>query len=310
MSTNYAIRISLIGALTASIGGKKAHGNATIARRRPPPAPVVEAKPADTPEHSGSSWMGEGDLESSSLASRLASKPHLSASSTGSAAAPAVKLSDRTGQEYEIPTHVLTGESPPPPAPKAGAQSKPRQRSTGETIKPKIVIEYLTSGNAPNQTGGSRAERRGPKEPRNDSGQGETGRRPQRNSARRGGARGRGGSRFGANQRRSEDTESEAYVPPLPPSSPHFHATNLQNLFDLPIKPVSDKVQAMAQRVQLAMEHKGGDYSRLLPNSVAGEIAPVARAQATMGRRRDVGDRRRAGALQIVETMVGKQTQV
>ena len=100
----------------------------------------------------------------------------------------------------------------------------------------------------------------------------------------------------------------EQAEPILPPTTVNFETTDLESLFHKHSNSASDKLQAKARRIQLALERMGGDYSRLLPKAVEGrEDNPVNRAQSAMARRRDIGINRRLGALNIVVNMVGKE---
>jgi len=100
----------------------------------------------------------------------------------------------------------------------------------------------------------------------------------------------------------------EKAEPILSPTTVNFETTDLESLFHKPSNSASGKLQAKAQRTQLALERMGGDYSRLLPQAVEGrEDNPVTRAQSAMARRRDIGINRRLGALNIVVNMVGKE---
>jgi hypothetical protein len=130
-----------------------------------------------------------------------------------------------------------------------------------------------------------------------------TGRQP-----RRGNVRPIESTRVGA-----EDTEVEEFIPR--PITATFEATNLGDLFGTPSPipnmpaAVVDKAQAKAHRIQVQMEHTGGDYSRLLPTVIAANQSnPINLAKAAMGRRRDLGHRPRTRALNIVEGMVGVQS--
>ena len=63
----------------------------------------------------------------------------------------------------------------------------------------------------------------------------------------------------------------------------------------------------VSRRVQLALEHHGGDYSKLVSGSlVTSQGDPSAYAESTMARRRDLGPNRRNSALGIVRGMIGK----
>lgn len=63
----------------------------------------------------------------------------------------------------------------------------------------------------------------------------------------------------------------------------------------------------VSRRVQLALEHHGGDYSRLISGSlVTSQGDPSVYAESTMARRRDLGPNRRNSALGIVRGMIGK----
>lgn len=62
-----------------------------------------------------------------------------------------------------------------------------------------------------------------------------------------------------------------------------------------------------SRRVQLALEYHGGDYSKLVTNSlVTSQGDPLVYAENAMARRRELGSNRRNGALRIVQGMVGK----
>lgn len=104
--------------------------------------------------------------------------------------------------------------------------------------------------------------------------------------------------------------------PPAPqtPSHVDFESTDLTSLFGvstLPIVPPSTTTRitptdAASRYVQLALEYRGGDYSRLVPNTlVSSEGDPLIYAANTMARMRDLGPNRRSNALEIVRGMVG-----
>ena len=62
-----------------------------------------------------------------------------------------------------------------------------------------------------------------------------------------------------------------------------------------------------SRRVQLVLEHQGGDYSKLVSGSlVTSQGDPLLYAESTMARRRELGFKRRSGALRIVQGMVGR----
>jgi len=112
----------------------------------------------------------------------------------------------------------------------------------------------------------------------------------------------------------AEVAESDKYIPRTLTAT--FEATNFGDLFGTPsaipkvaAEPaIVDKAQAKAHRIQVQMEHDGGDYSRLLPDTIiADQSNPLNLAKATMGRRRDLGHRPRTRALNVVEGMVGGQ---
>jgi hypothetical protein len=95
----------------------------------------------------------------------------------------------------------------------------------------------------------------------------------------------------------------------FPPTTTYFETADLESLFRVsPSEFASVKVQAKSQRIQLVLERTGGDYSRLLPETIDGiEESPVNRARSAMARRRDIGINRRIGALRVVESVVGKE---
>jgi len=62
-----------------------------------------------------------------------------------------------------------------------------------------------------------------------------------------------------------------------------------------------------SRRVQLALEYRGGDYSRLVSSSlVTSQGSPLVYAESAMVRRKDLGSNRRNGALAIVQGMINK----
>ncbi|KAF9647437.1 hypothetical protein BDM02DRAFT_2676955 [Thelephora ganbajun] len=64
---------------------------------------------------------------------------------------------------------------------------------------------------------------------------------------------------------------------------------------------------AASRRVQLILEYQGGDYSKLVPNSlVTSQGSPLVYAESTMARRRELGPNRRNDALGIVRGMIDK----
>ena len=63
----------------------------------------------------------------------------------------------------------------------------------------------------------------------------------------------------------------------------------------------------VSRRVQLALEYHGGDYSKLVSGSlVTSQGDPLLYAESAMARRRELGYKRRNGALRIVQGMIGK----
>jgi len=64
---------------------------------------------------------------------------------------------------------------------------------------------------------------------------------------------------------------------------------------------------ATSRRVQLALEHHGGDYSKLVPKPLAtSEGSPIVYAASTLARRRDLGPNMRNNALEIIRSMAGR----
>jgi len=62
-----------------------------------------------------------------------------------------------------------------------------------------------------------------------------------------------------------------------------------------------------SRRVQLALEYQGGDYSKLVSNTlVTSQGNPLVYAERTMARRRELGPNGRNGALGIVRGMIGR----
>jgi hypothetical protein len=232
--------------------------------------------------HQDSSWLGDRDFENSGLASRLAGKPHLQ-SSTPSTTQPTPAV-DNNGEASNLP-------------PSTPISTHSYMLRSERTTQSSISVGYHTRGDSRDnihQTsppGSRRITRRTPK------------RSPDLQLRR-------------DNRTRSGNSDAHKFFeedgPVLPPTSANFEATDLDQLFAKPMptptEPASDKRQGIFGRVQLTLEHKGGDYSRLLPKTIAGDkLTPVSCAQATIARRRDVGINQRIGALQIVESMVGKQ---
>ena len=103
---------------------------------------------------------------------------------------------------------------------------------------------------------------------------------------------------------------------PQTPTPIDFGLTDFTSLFgaspSLPDAPSStitkiNATDAVSRRVQFALEYHGGDYSKLIPDSLAtSQGDPMVYAANTIGRRRDLGPNRRNGALEIVRGMIGK----
>lgn len=181
----------------------------------------------------------------------------------------------------------------------------------GQTSPSEIVIEYDTGENLQDTR---RPPRDAPRGSRSQQPRSAGDRKPKRGMAgrqpRRGNARSTESTEVGA-----EKAEVEEVIPR--PITATFEATNLSDLFGTPSpipnmpatsQLVVDKAQAKTHRIQVQMEHNGGDYSRLLPAAIiANQSNPINLAKATMGRRRDLGHRPRTRALNIVEGMIGVQ---
>lgn len=103
---------------------------------------------------------------------------------------------------------------------------------------------------------------------------------------------------------------------PQMPTHIDFGSTDFTSLFG-PSSSFSDTpsstsikttaANAVSRRVQLTLEHHGGDYSKLISSSLATSHGdPLVYAASTMARRRDLGPNGRNGALEIVRGMIGK----
>ena len=103
---------------------------------------------------------------------------------------------------------------------------------------------------------------------------------------------------------------------PQTPVHVNFGSTDFTSLFgaspslSVAPSPTSTKItatDAVSRRVQLTLECHGGDYSKLVPNSLANSQGdPLVYAASTVARRRDLGPNGRINALEIVRGMVGK----
>lgn len=100
---------------------------------------------------------------------------------------------------------------------------------------------------------------------------------------------------------------------PQMPTHIDFGSTDFTSLFgtsSLSNVPSSTRTKttatdAVSRRVQLTLEHYGGDYSKLVPDSLAtGRGDPLVYAASTVARRRDLGPNRRNTALEIVRGMI------
>ena len=106
--------------------------------------------------------------------------------------------------------------------------------------------------------------------------------------------------------------------PPTPKAPVHLESTNFATLFaapaflsDAPSSTVTKTTttDAASRRIQFALELHGGDYSKLVPNSlVTSQGDPLVYAASTMARRRDLGPNGRLNALEIVRGMVGRSS--
>ena len=101
---------------------------------------------------------------------------------------------------------------------------------------------------------------------------------------------------------------------PKPPAHVDIESTDFTSLFgaspSLPaaLSPSNTRTTPTddaSRRVQLALEYRGGDYSRLVSSSlVTSQGSPLTYAESAMARRRGLGSNRRNDALAIVQGMV------
>ena len=114
---------------------------------------------------------------------------------------------------------------------------------------------------------------------------------------------------------RPKQADLKPSLVPQPPAHVDIKSTDFASLFGASPSlsaPSSTNTKTTpaddtSRRVQLALEYRGGDYSRLVSSSlVTSQGSPLAYAKSAMVRRRELGSNRRDGALAIVRGMINK----